>query len=378
MKKRVLLIFSIFIIFIFAMGAYSANDNPTYEDIVEMLQNTNSTDLTGCCSVVCQLDGNNSIMSFRRDAKYSANINIEEIDWHGKPAIKQYKTDQGYFCQVIVTSDGWTVGYGGLDDGPDNERVENITADMILKNDISEDGLKEIQKIKTSHGRGHAIIKAPNGHYGAVINNTHFTGDLKEGDYLSIPNKYSYFRSGHMPSNTSDKIKSMQNLEITDGYGIDRRDITTYFFHQVENDTFKGNLTDIFMSNDDGSTFGMKTGGLHDDIHFNGTVVNGSSLPIAPSYKKLATIEYGEEKNTLDGILTAAGYGIAIILIAIIAVFGIRAINRIRHTRKRNKQYRNYYQNNRNTRNSHHLWERQNTQDRNTKDLWGTQKRRKR
>ena len=125
MKKRVLLIFSIFIIFIFALGAYSANDNPTYEDIVEMLQNTNSTDLTGCCSVVCQLDGNNSIMSFRRDAKYSANINIEEIDWHGKPAIKQYKTDQGYFCQVIVTSDGWTVGYGGLDDGPDNEHVEN-------------------------------------------------------------------------------------------------------------------------------------------------------------------------------------------------------------------------------------------------------------
>ena len=387
MKKRVLLIFSIFIIFIFAMGAYSANDEPTYEDIVEMLQNTNSTDLTGCCSIVCQLDGNNSLLSFRRDAKYSANINIEQVEWHGKNAIKQYKTEQGYFCQVIVTNDGWTVGYGGMDDGPDNEYVENLTADMISKNDISEDGLKEIQRIKASHGRGHAIIKAPNGHYGAVINDTHFTGDLKEGDYLSLPNKYAYFRSGHMSENTSDKIKSMQNLEITDGYGLDRRDITTYFFHQVENDTFKGNITDIYMSNDDGSTFGMKTGGLYDNIKFNGTVINGSSIPIAPSYKQLGTIEFTENNNdSSGGILTSVGYGIAIILIVIILVFGIRAANRLRYTRKRNKQYkkyyqnnnRNYYQNNRNTRNSNSLWKRQSSNDRNTKDLWGTQNRRKR
>ena len=36
-SKRVILIFSILIVFIFAMGAYSANDNPTYNEIVERL-----------------------------------------------------------------------------------------------------------------------------------------------------------------------------------------------------------------------------------------------------------------------------------------------------------------------------------------------------
>jgi len=358
--KRVLLIFGIFLVFLFTIGVYSANDHPTYEDIVELLQNTNSTDLTGCCSVVCQLDGNNSLMSFRRDAKYSADIKIEQIDWHGKQAIKQYKTDKGYFCQVIITSDGWTVGYGGLDDGFDNEYVENITADMILKNDISEDGLKEIQRIKTAHKRGHAIIKAPNGHYGAVINNTHFTGDLKEGDYLSVPNNYSYFRSGHIPLNTSDKIKSMQNLEISDGYGTERRDITTYFFHHVDNETFKGNIIDIFMSNDDGSFYGTETGNFHDDIHFNGTVIKGSSLPIAPSYSKLGTVAYDEESDIFTSIITVAGYVIPIVLLIIIVVLGIRLINKRRYTRKQRKMNSNmnndFFQDNMNNRNADNFW----------------------
>ena len=39
----------------------------------------------------------------------------------------------------------------------------------------------------------------------------------------------------------------MNNLEITDGYGLYRRDITTFLYQQVENDTFKGNITDINM-----------------------------------------------------------------------------------------------------------------------------------
>ena len=375
-SERVILLFSIFIVFIFAMGAYSANDNPTYHEIVELLENTNSSDLTGCCSVVCQLDGNNSLMTFRRDSGYSADIFIEKVDWHGKPAIKQYKNEQGYFCQVIVTSDGWTIGYGGLDDGPDNEYVENITADMVVNGNVTEEGLEEIQKIKVAHGRGHAIIKAPDGTYGAVINNTHFTGKLQPGQYLSIPNKYSYFRSGDIQLNASDKVQIMNKLEISDGYGLERRDITTYFFHQVNNDTFKGNITDIFMSNDDGSFYGMNTGNLSDDIHFNGSVIKGSSLPIAPNYTSLGTVKFeNPSDNILVSILTTLGYIIAIILIIIIVVIGIRTINKIRYARRNNRKIE-YYQNRQI--NMKDMFHSHKQNDRNTKDLWGTQNRRKR
>lgn len=343
-KKRVILVLGMLIVLIFAIGTYSANDNPTYNEIVEMLQNTNSSELSGCCSVVCQLDGNNSLMTFRRDAGYSADIFIEQVDWHGKQAIKQYKNEGGYFSQVIVTSDGWTIGYGGLDDGKDSEVVENITVDMVVNNNISESALEDIQDIKHAYNRGHVVIKAPDGQYGVVINDTHFTGKLNPGEYLSVPNKYAYFRSGDIQMNSSDKVKIMQKLEISDGYGLERRDITTYFFHQVENDTFKGNVTDIFMSNDDGSYYGMNTGGLYDNIHFNGSVIKGSSLPVAPEYESMGSIEFGDEKGDLLGfIFTVFGYVASAILLIIIFVLGIRTYNKIRYARRKEQQFTNRY-----------------------------------
>ncbi|WP_407381356.1 hypothetical protein [Methanobrevibacter sp.] len=370
--KRVLLVLSIFIVLLFAMGAYSANDHSSYDEIVELLQNANASDLTGCCSVVCQLEGNDSLMTFRRDAGYSADIFIEEIDWHGKQAIKQYKEEGGYFCQVIVTSDGWTIGYGGLDDGKDNEVIENITADMVVNNNISQSGLEEIQKIKTAYGRGHVVIKSPEGQYGVVINDTHFTGKLKPGDYLSVPNKYSYFRSGDIQLNASDKVKIMNKLEISDGYGLERRDITTYYFHHVDNDTFKGNVTDMFISNDDGSFYGMNTGGSYDNVHFNGSVIKGSTLPIAPTYRAFGTVEFPDEGNDILGfILTVLGYIATIILILIILVLGIRTYNKIRYARRDNRNIQHQI----NAKNFASLWNSKNS--RNTKDLWGTQKNKK-
>jgi hypothetical protein len=336
-KKNILLIASIFAIFLLAIGVFWATDGPSYGEVMELLQNSNSTDLEGCCSIACQLDGNNSIMSFRRDSPAAADIYIEQVNWHGKPAIKQYKTDGKYFCQVIVTNDGWTIGFGGLDDGEDNKIVENITADMVLKNNISEDGLSQIEDIKHSYNRGHALIKAPDGHYGVVINDTHFTGDLKPGEYISVPNKYSFYRSGNIEMNSSDKIKDMNYLEITDGYGLERRDITTYYFHNVTNDTFKGNVTDIFLSNDAGTIYGMNTGGLADNVIFNNTTIEGSSIPVAPKYDTLGSVDYPAPD---DGGILASIFGIilyifVIVLVIIIAVLIIRTINKIRYARRR-------------------------------------------
>ena len=243
---------------------------------------------------------------------------------------------------------------------------------MILNNNITEEGLNEIQDIKTAHGKGHAIIKSPNGTYWAVVNDTHFKGKLNPGDYLSIPNKYSYFRSGDIQLNATDKVKIMQKLEISDGFGLERRDITTFYFHQVDNDTFKGNVTDLFISNDDGSFYGMNTAGAYDNVHFNGSVIRGSNLPIAPTYRAFGTVEFPEEENDVFGfILTILGYIATVILIIIILVLGIRTYNKIRYAKRDNRNI----QRQRNARNTTTFWNSKNSRD--TKNLWGTQKNRK-
>lgn len=336
-RKGILLIVSIFAILFLAIGVFWATDGPSYGEVMELLQNSNSTDLEGCCSIACQLDGNDSLISFRRDSPAQADIHIEQIDWHGKPAIKQYKTDGKYFCQVLVTNDGWTIGFGGLDDGEDNKIVENITADMVLNNNISEDGLSQIEDIKHSYKRGHALIKAPDGHYGVVINDTHFTGDLKPGQYISVPNKYSFYRSGNIEMNSSDKIKDMNNLEITDGYGLERRDITTYYFHKVENDTFKGNVTDVYLSNDEGKVYGMHTANLTDNVIFNNTTIQGSSIPGAPQYQTLGSFEFPgpDDGGIMGSVFGIILYIFVIILLIIVFVLLVRTINKIRYSRKR-------------------------------------------
>ena len=339
-RKKLIFILGILLIFISVIGAYAADNQDKYGDLAFLLEDNNESDLTGCCSIVCQLDGNNSIFSFRRDAGYSADIYIEKVNWHGKEAIKQYKTDGKYFCQAIVTNDGWTIGYGGLDDGEDNAKIENMTADMIANGTISNKTLSEISQIKNSYGRGHALIKAPDGTYGVAMAGYYFTGKLDPGDYISVPNKPSYVRTGDIQMNSSDKVKIMNKLEISDGYGLDRRDITTYLFQQVENDTFKGNTTDIYASNDDGSYYGMSTGGLYDDIHINGTEIKGGDLPIAPKYKQIGSMNFTESEgdNPLGFVFNIIYYLIVLILLVIIFVLVVRTINKIRYARRRRRR----------------------------------------
>lgn len=159
-SRRVVWIFGITLILISILGVCSAGNHHNNYDIQQVLAETNESDLTGCCSVALQLDGNNSMFAFRRDANLTADIYIEEIDWHGIPAIKQYKTTGDYFCQVIITSNGWTIGYGGIDDGPDNEKIEEITSQMITDdNSISDEKLAQIQKIKEPYKMGHLLIR---------------------------------------------------------------------------------------------------------------------------------------------------------------------------------------------------------------------------
>ena len=337
-------IFFLCIIVIFSsLIAVSASDNPfKVHDINEILKDNDVDDMTGCCSVIFQEDNSSAIMSFRRDAKTTADITIEKINWHGKDAIKQYKTEGGYFCQVIITSDGWMIGFGGEDDGPDNEKIENITAGMINDNyTISNESLAEIEAIKKPYKLGHAVIKAPNGNYGIATDKGHFTSKLNPGEYLSMPNRYTYFRSGNITLNsTTDKVKTMVELAISDGFGLTRRDVTTFDFNVSDN----ANVTKIYVSNDDGSTFGMNCGGLYDNVIFNGTTTNGEDIPVAPSYKELGNITFeGNNTATNSGILnfwTIILFVIIAIIVAAVAFFSYHTVKVLKYRRRRNRRYK--------------------------------------
>lgn len=347
-RKSVVLLLGLAILFISIISAYAYDFNSENEKREILLDETNESDLFGCCSIACQLDGNDSIFAFRRDARYEADIHIEKINWHGKEAIKQYKTDGGYFCQVIVTNDGWTIGFGGSDDGEVNQQIENITAKMVENNKIDNATLEKLQALKAPYKKGHVLIKSPEGDYGVAMATTHFTGKLKTGDYISIPNNPGYIRNGDIQMNSTDKVKILHKLEMSDLFGVDRRDITTFHFHHFENNTHIGNQTDIAVSNDDGSISNVKDSKVTDNVLFNGTTIKKEDIPVGPNYKKIGTVDFpGEKKDNPFGFVI---YIIILILFIVLLVLIIRTVNKIRFNRKqrkRMKQYRSLYKDDR-------------------------------
>ena len=348
LNKRIFAI-AIFTIFI---SIATVNFAPNHQNS-DLVYNPSNTDLTpnlsnetnnfGCCSIVMQLEDNDTLMSYRRDSNYEADIFVEKTTWHEIPAIKQYKTKNKYFNHVIITNSGWVIGLGGIDDGIDSERCENITAKMISEDySISEKYLAEIQEIKKHYGRGHVVIKAPNGNYGFATPTKLKTGKLTPGEYISIPNDYELSRRGNISLNIKDRIKEMVNLSQTDRYGLDRREIIAYDVH-LTNDN---NTTDIYVSNEDGTFVGKNYTGCIDNIILNNETIKAKDIPIAPNYKKIGSISFENDKNKLSNLeISLIIIGI-IIIIAILFFIMLKIIklvkNRIyrKRRRKRNKRYR--------------------------------------
>lgn len=310
-KKIFILI--IFLGVISLSGAYCAFNQ---ENPVVNAPNNNDTDMIGCCSIVLQLDGNDTLMSYRRDSDLDADIHIENVNWHGYNAIKQYKTDNNYFCHVIVTSDGWVIGLGGTDDGIDNQIAENITANMINDNNtISKSDLEKIQKLKEPYGKGHVVIKAPNGNYGFATVDKLKTGKLVPGQFISIPNDYQYSRGDNITIDVDDKIKSMNNLSRSDLYGLDRREIITYNVHIGENN----NTTDIYAANEDGGLVGVNNSIYIDDIYVNDTVIHGEDIPLAPDYIKIGSVTFSEDNDSFGKLFTLIIWVIFVVFVGVLS-----------------------------------------------------------
>ncbi|WP_407410230.1 hypothetical protein [Methanobrevibacter sp.] len=306
----------ILIIFLGVISIFGAYFTFNHENAVVNNPNTNETDMIGCCSIVMQLDGNDTLMSYRRDSDLDADIHIENVNWHGYNAIKQYKTDNNYFCHVIVTSDGWVIGLGGTDDGIDNQIAENITANMINDNNtISKSDLEKIQKIKEPYGKGHVVIKAPNGNYGFATVDKLKTGKLVPGQFISIPNDYQYSRGDNITIDGADKIKSMNNLSRSDLYGLDRREIITYNVQIGENN----NTTDIYVANEDGGLVGVNNSIYIDDIYVNDTVIHGEDIPLAPDYIKIGSVTFSEDNDSFGKLFTLIIWVIFVVFVGVLS-----------------------------------------------------------
>lgn len=324
--KNKILILTVLIIFISVMGVYSAQYMDNTSHMNDIVKKGNGEDVFGCCSIIAQLEGNDSIMSFRRDSDHDADIHIEKIDWHGTPAIKQYKDDNGYFCHVIITQDGWMMGFGGIDDGEDSKKCEDIAAGMVNDNyTINKTALEEIKNIKEPYGRGHFLIKAPNGNYGFATLDKVKTGKLEPGQYVSLPNNYSLSRSGNITLDSDDIVKDMTELSQSDLYGFDRRDIITYDMYLNES----GNVVDVFVSNEDGSKLGVDYTDCVDDVYFNNELINASDIPIAPQYKSLGSISFDDSGNS--SVLTYAVLGGAVVFIIALSYGVFRLVRYARY-----------------------------------------------
>ena len=142
----------------------------------------------------------------------------------------------------------------------------------------------------------------------------------------------------------------MNELAITDGFGLTRRDVTTFDFDV----TNEANTTKMYISNDDGSTHGMVCGEMYDNVIFNGTTIKGEDIPIAPTYKEIGNVTFANNYTDSSSIgyklTTILFYTVVALIIAVVIFVSYKIVRKLRHARRRRGPKRLNRQNNRNRR----------------------------
>ena len=248
----------------------------------------------GCCSFYVQVSNNESVAGFRRDATNALNIYIKHVNWYGRTAIKQYKDAGSYFFHSITTSDGWMIGNGGIDNPSINRAIEKLAGSMVKSNSIKKSTLKKIQTYEQILGLGHFSIKAPDGRFAVVWRNGYIIDKLKPGEYFSSPNLRSYYRHGTYEKYSKDPVTAAVKVGATDGFGVNRRDITIFHWKATTSKYFKTtSLVKVFASNDNGKFVGRSTSYQKDNIYFKNKYFSKNSLPPVPKTKFLGKHSFG-------------------------------------------------------------------------------------
>lgn len=228
----------------------------------------------GCSSILLHVNNTEDIFSYRRDAKYKANIYIEKEEVFGKNRVIEYKTNDGRFYHSIITEDGWIVGIGGRDSSDINDELRTIAETMMDKG-IQHKYLKEALEVLKSNGWGHLFIKAPDNTVGVVIYDYRAKQSkidifkIKNNEFVVVPNNPKFYVKGKFKG---DPIFDAIDIAHKDPYGIHKHDIITY--------DINGTNLKIFASQD----------GFPDNIIYLGHKIPGKSLPKAPEKKMLGEI----------------------------------------------------------------------------------------
>lgn len=252
------------------------------------LNTTNSS--TGCCTVIAHVNHGHDIVSYRRDSNLSADIIINKMHFNGQNAIRQYKLQNGYFCHVIITQNGWIISIGGKDSPTINKELEKLGSDIMSRGSIKNKDLKEANLIIKQNGWGHFVIKSPDDNVGIAIYDCRVHNSIiklfkmNDGDYIRVPNTPKYYNTGNFSKYGINPIDAAIQIIGTDPYGLDRRDVITY---ELINDTNSMKLN--IWASFDGGTLLHNAKGKPDNIMFinnnslSTSKLNGDELPRIPN-----------------------------------------------------------------------------------------------
>ena len=246
----------------------------------------------GCSSLYLQVSKFESVAGFRRDATNAKLVKIVKFKLAGRDAIKQYKSNS-YFFHLVTTSDGWMFGTGGWDNPTVNKAIEKLAGKIIKSGKIKKSDLRKIQYYEQRLPLGHFSIKAPDGKYGLVWSGSIWTGKLKSGEYICVPNGQSSFRHGNWEKFSKDPAKAAVKVAATDSFGVNRRDVTAFHWKATTKDGRTTSTLKVYAANDNGRLSGKSTGGLIDDIKFKGKFFSKYNLPKTPSKLLLGVHKFG-------------------------------------------------------------------------------------
>lgn len=253
-----------------------------------------------CSSSIVQKNENETAISFRLDSNAKLDLYITN-----NTTIKQFKTRATYFFHVMMTPNGWVAGGGGLDSGVENQKIESIAMRMINNNNIDTQSVNEIFNMKKNMGRGHFIIKAPNGTYAAIQyfygKYTKEIGVLKNGEYIVCPNDPKYYRKGNYISTTgtTNLSDATRFLASHDKYGTLRSQITT--FEYINKNHVR--TVNVYLANDDGRYVGCNSKKYCNDFNINGRIIKSTQIPVINNKLHAARYTY-RDKNVKTSITT--------------------------------------------------------------------------
>ncbi|WP_405294939.1 hypothetical protein [Methanobrevibacter sp.] len=245
-----------------------------------------------CCSFYLQVSNTESVGGFRRDNTGSTTITVKDCTIKGLSAVKH--SNSNGFVHLIVFSNGWIVGNGGLDSTTFIKKMESLAVDMIKSGKIKMSSIKKIYMYKRSINFGHFAIKAPNGEYAVVWKNKIITGKLKPGEFLCTPNFKQYARHSTYGKYSKNLAKAAIKVGATDKYGVNRRQIVVLHWKANSDKNYKtSSSVKCYAANDNGKFVGVSSGRLVDTVKFKSNTVSGHKLPKVPKMKYMGFHKFG-------------------------------------------------------------------------------------